>query len=104
MSNQIKMNPELMPLIRNKIKTATTRKGIKKVHLGDCEIVNNQNSTDVISGFIHKIEIIRFKDISLELAEIENYHNPEELKKKLIEIYGPITDEQFMTIIYFNIN
>lgn len=101
----LKMNMELMDLVENGSKVATTRLGFKtKYTLGDVVFQNNEVKDDLldIGAYIYKIEAIDFCEIDDKLAEIENYKSAKGLKDKLIEIYGRITEHEQVTVIYWD--
>ena len=99
---EIKLNKELIPRVFNGSKRATTRKGVKKYHLG--EVWFTSGNGDKIGPYkIDKLEIVEWDDLSSELARIEGYQNVEELKDALIEIYGGenIFQSDEFTVVYF---
>ncbi len=102
--NVIKLKPNLMDLVENGSKTATTRLGLKtKYTLGHVKFQNSEVLEDLIDigAEIYKIEAIDFCDISDELAKIENYKKATELKKALTDIYGHINEYDTLTVIYW---
>lgn len=93
------MNENLKDLILSGQKTATTRLGIKDYAVGPAVIVFNDSKLELPVN-ITSITKIKFQDIDHILATREN-HTVESLKSVLKAIYGPIEDNQVMTVISF---
>jgi len=99
--NNIKLQPQLLSLVLDGLKRATTRKGLKDYILGPARLINSENKEDILNIYIRKLETIRFKHIDDDLAKIENYECAEDLKSALVGIYGTIDDNEEMTIVDF---
>jgi uncharacterized protein YqfB (UPF0267 family) len=100
---RIKLFPDLFKKVREGTKTATTRLGLKDYKLGPAFIQNVDSPEDLIAVEVTSLQQVKFSKISDELAQIEDYECAEDLKKKLVHIYGDkITDDTVMTVAYFN--
>lgn len=98
----INMYSHLLPLVKDGKKTATTRYGIKQYPLGDNFIVD-VSTKEQVPIRITKIEHIQFSQISLEVAQKEDYQSLDGFKHRLQEIYGPLEPDQIMTVIHFKL-
>lgn len=98
---KIKMREDLKDWVLSGEKTATTRLGVRKTKKGRTVIVFNE-SGDEIPVEVTVAKQIKFKEIDKTLATKEN-HTVESLKAALEHIYGPIQDEQVMTVIEFKL-
>lgn len=85
----IKFSSELMQLVENGTKIATTRLGVKsKYHLGSVAMIDAANPGIVLCGFeITKIETRTYNGLDKKLALEEGYEFLSEFCDKLREIY-----------------
>jgi hypothetical protein len=101
----IKLNSHLIPKVKSARKMATTRLGIKsKYHVGPFVIEDASDSDKIydFSLYICRIELIRFKEIDIDLANVEGYDYVDDFKAELVKIYGKIKESDFLTVIYFS--
>lgn len=101
MVQQIKMREDLKEWVVSGEKTATTRLGIKKIELGPSVILFHESKVEMPVE-VTQVYQIEFKSIDKALATKEN-HTVESLKAALEHIYGPISDEQVLTVIEFKL-
>lgn len=99
----IKLKEDLLKVVKEGNKKATTCLGIKRYRLGDAFLVNPHDNNDSIKIKINQFKIIQYKEINDDLARIENYNTKEELKNVLKEIYPNIQDEDFLTVVFFKL-
>lgn len=101
----IKLKPELMQLVRDGKKSATTRLGIKELTLGSNTLVNSEYPDDRIEVIVTGLELAtkRYIASSQRIASLENYEHPQELVNALESIYGKIEDDDDFTIVHFKI-
>ena len=99
MKTEIKIREDLKDWVLSGEKTATTRLGVKEIPVGPGVIVFNESGTK-IPVEITAVKQCPFSGIDKDLATKEN-HTVESLKAVLEHIYGPINDNQIMTVIEF---
>lgn len=101
----IKLQPELMTLVREGKKKATTRLGIKEWTLGSNTLVNSQDPSDKIEIIVTGLELAtkQYVATSQRIACLENYEHPSELIQKLEEIYGSLDEDEDFTVAHFKV-
>jgi len=102
----IKLKKELFKSVKECRKISTTRLGMKQYHLGDAIFVDPENKDNNIKIFIGGMYCCHFNYLAhyeKNLYFAENYSTHKEFEKALIEIYGPIKEDQIMTVINFYI-
>jgi len=98
----ILIRPELLQLVREKIKTTTCRNGIRNYPCGKTILKSNASedySYINITGLIY----YKFKDITDEIAKGDGFKNRENLIAVMRDIYGEITDDSDITIVSFEL-
>ena len=97
---EIKFLKRFVPDLESGLKTATTRRGIRCVKPGQKVISSTPDGETLGEMVILKAYVLRFNEISKELAEAENT-TVEGLQRGLISIYGPDIKNQDLTAIHF---
>lgn len=98
----IKLNPDLLHLVKTGIKTSTCRLGVKyKYCLGYVVFQNCEDESELldINAFINGINLKMYCTLTDEIAEMEGYSSADELRSVLKDIYGEIKDHDFITVI-----
>lgn len=101
---KIKLQPEFIKKVISGDKTATTRKGVKKVTLGQAVLVNPYDENDFVDILIEQISLLSWKQLQYRnsyLYSFEGFSSKEEYFNCMEKIYGPMERNQVLTVIYF---
>lgn len=99
--NSIKVRPDLIFLILNGSKTATTRLGVKDFSLGPTEFVCSETGARFGGFIVTKLVLSSIEELPADLYLKENYSSNDELREVLEKIYGKLDDEAIVTVAYF---
>lgn len=99
----ILIKPVLLELVKQGIKTSTCRNGIRTYPLGKT-ILKSNVSEDFVYIEITELKYYKFKDITDEIAKTDGFKNKENLIEVMKEIYGDITPESDISIVFFKLS
>jgi hypothetical protein len=51
---------------------------------------------------VTNVEFLKYSELNEDHAKIDGYNSLADLKNTLVEIYGTLSDDQDMTVIYWN--
>jgi len=99
---KIKFNSELAPKILGGSKKSTLRLGVKPITLGPCQFTTVKGEFIGIY-LVTKIEVVKWQTIlkSKEIAKLEGYKTPYDLRQAIVEIYGEMFEGEDFTLIHF---
>jgi len=87
---------DLFDLVVAGKKQATVRKGKRDIVLGPMNIKATSSKRNC-SVLVTNVEYV-----NEDHAKIDGYNSLADLKNTLVEIYGTLSDDQDMTVIYWN--
>lgn len=82
-------------------KKATIRRGIYRPKYE--EIIIHAGGRPIAKARITRVYYKKLRELSEYEARIEGYDNIDHLKKELREVYGPIREDEYFTIIEFEV-
>ncbi|RLI75698.1 ASCH domain-containing protein [Archaeoglobales archaeon] len=102
MRNRINFDEEYVKIILDGKKRTTIRKGLKNYPVG--KIVEFTSNNKVFcKARILKAVVKRLKELNDKDAIDDGFENKEELVKALKRIYGEVRDDEFVTIVHFEV-
>ncbi|RLE46190.1 MAG: ASCH domain-containing protein [Candidatus Methanomethylicota archaeon] len=100
---RINFDPEYVNLILEGEKTTTVRRGIKSYPVGRLVELTVNNSTVFALAKVKKVVVKRVKELTDEDARRDGFGNKSELIEALRRIYGGIRDDEFVTVVHFEL-
>ncbi len=100
---RINFDPEYVDLIIEGQKTTTVRKGIKSYPVGRIVELTVSNSKVFALARIKKVVVKRVKELSDEDAMRDGFAGRDELVAALRRIYGDVRDDEFVTVVHFEV-
>ncbi|HID43092.1 MAG TPA: ASCH domain-containing protein [Archaeoglobaceae archaeon] len=97
---KINFDSEYVKPILQRGKRTTIRKGIKK-YSGN--VLLTSDGSVFAEAKIKKVVVKRVKELTDEDARTDGFGNLEELLSALKRIYGNLDENEFVTIVYFEI-
>lgn len=102
MRSRINFDEEYVKIILDGKKRTTIRKGLKSYPVG--KIVEfTANNKVFCKARILKAVVKRLKELNDKDAIDDGFKNKEELVKALKRIYGDVGDDEFVTIVHFEV-
>ncbi len=99
---KINFDKEYVDLIIKGEKTTTVRRGIKSYPVGKLvELTVNYKPFTIAK--VKKVVVKRVKELTDEDAKRDGFNSREELISALKRIYGDIAEEEFVTIVHFEL-
>ncbi|AEA46390.1 ASCH domain-containing protein [Archaeoglobus veneficus] len=98
----INFDKEYVPLILEGKKRTTVRKGIKSYPVGKV-VYLTANNEPFARARVVKAVIKRVRELTDEDAIKDGFDSVEELIKALKRIYGSLRDDEFVTVVHFEL-
>lgn len=97
--NEIIFASKFFDLIDEGKKTTTVRRGIREYEPG---LYNMYNPAKTVCGFIfiNGTKVIKFGELTEDIAKTDGFNSLEELKSELLNFYPALTDDSPVTIVY----
>ena len=102
MKSRINFDKEYVNMILNGKKRTTIRKGLKSYPIGKIVEFTADNKV-FCKARILKAVVKRLKELNDKDAAIDGFKSKDDLVKALKKIYGNVKDDEFVTIIHFEV-
>ena len=102
MKSRINFDKEYVNMILNGKKRTTIRKGLKSYPVGKIVEFTADNKV-FCKARILKAVVKRLKKLNDKDAAIDGFKSKDDLVKALKKIYGNVKDDEFVTIIHFEV-
>ncbi|HDD36077.1 MAG: ASCH domain-containing protein [Archaeoglobaceae archaeon] len=102
MKSRINFDKEYVNMILNGKKRTTIRKGLKSYPVGKIVEFTADNKV-FCKARILKAVVKRLKELNDKDAAIDGFKSKDDLVKALKKIYGNVKDDEFVTIIHFEV-
>jgi hypothetical protein len=95
---ELLLNDEFLPAVAEGTKTSTVRKGVRSIPL---DYMRLQGSHDSVVVLVTGTKFVPFGELNDLDAQRDGFENIDELRRVITDIYGPLGDDEYMTIIEF---
>ena len=95
----LKLREEIFNKALDGSKKSTSRLGIRDIKPGSLKLVMTEDESKFTIVEAISCKLIDFKSITDQEAILEGYKTAEELKNILIEIYGPLNEDDVLTLV-----
>lgn len=102
MKSRINFDKEYVNMILNGKKRTTIRKGLKSYPVGKIVEFTADNKV-FCKARILKAVVKRLKELNDKDAAIDGFKSKDDLVKALKKIYGNVKDDEFVTIVHFEV-
>jgi len=100
---RINFDPEYVEAILDGRKTTTVRRGVKSYPVGKLVELTVNNTRTFALARVKKVVVKRVKELNDEDAVRDGFSNKRELIAALRRIYGDVKDEEFVTVVHFEV-
>jgi len=100
MTNRIALKSPFFELAKNREKTTTIRKGVRKYAVGHGELVCGERKLPI---YISSVEYKTVHDLTNTDAKNDGFHSVQELREALLNIYPNLSIFEKISIVYFEI-
>lgn len=99
---RINFDPEFTPLILSGAKRTTIRKGIRSYPVGNLVELTVESKPFAVAK-VRKVVVKRISELSEEDAKNDGFESLEDLLQTLRKIYGVIKEDEFVTVVHFEL-
>ncbi len=99
---RINFDPEYVAAILDGKKTTTVRRGIKSYPVGKLVELTVNNRTFALAR-VKKVVVKRLRELSDDDARRDGFESRSDLIAALRRIYGDIKDDEFVTVVHFEV-